>query len=122
MSKCVLLMELSVDIDFKNRKLERIFNDDRKLKATYVDVRPDLVMKRMAVLKNSPTLTHVPTDRPLRRHQLFGNRKEQFTVDLDGSYRLFFKVNHDPVPRKENGGIDTDKVSAIRILEIADHH
>ena len=115
-------MELFVDINFKNRKLEKIFNDEKKLKATYGDVRANLVMRRMAVLKNSRTLTHVPTDRPLWRHQLIGNRKEQFTVDLDGSYRLFFEVNHDPIPRKEDGGIDTDKVSAIRILEIADHH
>ena len=43
-------------------------------------------------------------------------------MDLDGSYRLFFKVNHDPILRKEDGGIDTDKVSAIRNLEIAGYH
>ncbi len=111
-----------MDINFKNRKLEKTFNSEEKLKANYGDVRANLVMKRMAVLKHSPTLTQVPTDRPPRRHQLKGNRKAQFTVDLDGPYRLYFAADHDPVPRKEDGGIDTDRVSAIRILEIADHH
>ena len=28
-----------MDINFKNRKLENIFNDEKKLKATYGDVR-----------------------------------------------------------------------------------
>jgi len=36
--------------------------------------------------------------------------------------RLIFAVHHDPLPRKDDGGIDMQRVTAIMILEIVDYH
>jgi len=33
-----------------------------------------------------------------------------------------FGVANDPVPRREDGGIDLERVTAIRILEVVDYH
>ena len=55
-------------------------------------------------------------------HQLKGNRDEQFAVDLVHPYRLVFEPNHDPLPRKEDGGINLEQVTAIKIMEVVDYH
>jgi proteic killer suppression protein len=47
---------------------------------------------------------------------------EQFAVDISANERLVFEVDHDPVPRKADGGIDLSKVLAGVILRIEDYH
>ena len=79
-------------------------------------------MLRLAVMKEARVLALVPTTPPERRHQLRGDRDEQFAVDLVHPYRLVFELNHQPYPRKEDGGIDTDHVTAITIIEVIDYH
>lgn len=77
---------------------------------------------RMAVLQAATTLAQVPTTPPDRCHQLHGDRDEQFAVDLVHPRRLVFKPDHEPVPRREDGGIDLAKVTAIEIIEMVDYH
>jgi len=79
-------------------------------------------MMRLAVLKNARTLSFVPTSRPDRLHQLIGDRRGQFAVDLVHPRRLIFAPNHNPIPRNEDGGIDRDRVTAITIIEVVDYH
>ena len=50
------------------------------------------------------------------------DRDEQYAVDLVHPKRLIFEVNHDPIPRNEDGGIDLTKVTAITIVEVVDYH
>lgn len=80
------------------------------------------IMRRMGVLRAARNLSQVPTSRPDRRHQLTEDRDEQYAVDLVQPKRLVFEVNHDPIPRKPDGGIDVDKVTAVTIVEVVDYH
>ena len=100
----------------------KVFNSDRELKKVYGDRMARTIQMRLAVLKNARTLTVVPTTKPDRRHQLAGDRKGQYAVDLVHPHRLIFEPGHDPVPKREDGGIDTDKVTAIKIMEVTDYH
>ena len=59
---------------------------------------------------------------PGRCHELTGNRKGQLSVDLDGPYRLIFKTAHNPLPRKEDGGLDWERVTAIVVLGVDNTH
>ena len=77
---------------------------------------------RLAVLSNAPTLSEVPTSKPDRRHQLKGDRSGQYAVDLIHPHRLIFEPNQEPLPRRADGGIDTDQVTAIEIIEVTDYH
>ncbi len=79
-------------------------------------------MNRLAVLKTAHNLALVSTTTPDRRHQLRGDRDEQFAVDLVHPHRLVFKANHDPIPRKEDGGIDVEQVTAITITNVINYH
>ncbi len=111
-----------MEITFRTRKLEKAFNSANALEKTYGARMARVMMTRMAVLKAARSLVLVPATPPDRRHQLSGNRNEQFAVDLVQPYRLVFEVNHEPVPRRDDGGIDTERVTAITILDVVDHH
>jgi proteic killer suppression protein len=74
------------------------------------------------VLRQRATLSRVPTAPPERLHQLTGNRDEQYAVDINRQYRLVFVPDHDPIPRRPDGGVDIDRVTAIIITEVIDYH
>ena len=111
-----------MDIAFRTRKLETTFNSTKALHRAYGSRRAKVIMMRLAILKAAKTLEQVPATPPDRRHQLRGDRDEQYAVDLVHPYRLIFEPNHDPLPRKNDGGIDTQQVSAITIMEVIDYH
>ena len=109
-------------ITFSTHKLEKIFNTEKALTRNFGDRMKDVILNRMAVLQVASNLALVPTTRPERMHQLTENLKDQFAVDLVHPYRLIFKPNHDPLPRKDDGGIDRQRVEAITILDVIDYH
>lgn len=111
-----------LDIAFRIKKIGKTFNSAAALQKAYGDRMARVIMLRLAVLKAARTLTLVPITRPERRHQLQGDRDEQFAVDLIHPHRLVFEPNHEPPPRKNDGGIDTDQVTAIMIIDVIDYH
>ena len=115
-----------MDIAFRTRKLEKAFNAADALQKTYGARMARAIMLRMEVLRAARSLPDqaaaVPTTPPDRRHQLSGDRDEQFAVDLVHPHRLVFEANHEPVPRKDDGGIDTKQVTAITIRDVVDYH
>jgi proteic killer suppression protein len=111
-----------LDIAFRTRKLEKTFNSAGELQKTYGAQMAKVIMIRLAVLKAARTLALVPTTSPDRRHQLRGDRNEQFAVDLVHPHRLIFKPNYDPLPRKDDGGIDVEQVAKITIFDVIDYH
>ncbi len=111
-----------MDITFRNSKLKKSFNAKDALQRKYGERMAKVLMMRMAVLRTARNLALVPTTPPDRRHQLRGDRDEQFAVDLVQPYRLVFRPNHEPFPRNDDGGIDVEQVSAIAILEVTDYH
>ncbi|TVQ41675.1 MAG: killer suppression protein HigA [Geminicoccaceae bacterium] len=111
-----------MDIAFRTHKLEKTFNSAGELQRAYGARMAKVIMIRLAVLKAARTLALVPTTPPDRRHQLRGDRDEQFAVDLVHPHRLVFEASHDPLPRKDDGGIDVEQVTAITIIEVINYH
>lgn len=111
-----------MDIAFKTRKLEKTFNAASSLQKAHGVRMAKAIMMRMAVLRAARNLELVPTTPPERRHQLVGDRDEQFSIDLVHPYRLVFVVNHDPVPRNDDGGVALEQVTAITIVDVVDYH
>ncbi|MCY3657848.1 MAG: type II toxin-antitoxin system RelE/ParE family toxin [Caldilineaceae bacterium] len=109
-------------ITFRQRKLQRVVNDTRKLEATYGARMAKLIQRRLLVLEAADNLSQIPPRGPLRLHQLFGDRAGQFSVDLVHPYRLVFVPNHEPVPTTHDGGIDRTRVTDITVIGILDTH
>ena len=111
-----------MDIAFRTRKIERTVNSDNALQKAYGSQMARTIKVRLAVLSASRNLAMMPTTPPDRRHQLRGDRDEQFAVDLVHPRRLVFEPNHKPLPRRDDGGIDTEQVTAITIIDVVDYH
>ena len=94
-------------IVFTTRRLQRTFNSDRALTRRYGSRMARILKIRLALLKNASSLSQVPRTPPDRCHMLIGDRHGQFVVDLVHPYRLVFEPT-DPVPLKEDGGVDLD--------------
>lgn len=111
-----------MEITFRTRKLAKTFNSESDLQKNYGKPMAMRIMSRLAVLMNARTLADVPSTPPERCHPLHGERKGQYAVDLVHPRRLVFMPNHEPVPRKDDGGIDLDKLTSIIIIEVVDYH
>ncbi len=112
----------AMEVSFRTSRLHRLFHNESDLIRTYGNRRAQSIMARLVVLRRRATLSQVPTTPPERRHQLTGNRDEQYAVDIDRQYRLVFTPDHDPIPRRPDGGVDTDQVTAVVITEVIDYH
>lgn len=111
-----------MDIDFRKRKLEKLFNAEAELIRQYGEKTAEKIMSRMAVLHHAPSLGDVPIKKPERCHPLKGKRKGEYAVDLDHPRRLVFEPNVDPVPETENGEVDLKAITAITIISVEDYH
>lgn len=114
-----------MDISFKKKKLEKSFNEDAQLNKIHGTLRAKKIRIRMKELRAARSLMDFwpPKSPPERCHELTeGKRSGQLSVDLDHPYRLIFIPDHDPVPRREDGGLEWSQVTAIKILGMEDTH
>lgn len=59
---------------------------------------------------------------PGRLHPLSGNRVGQYAVSVLEPFRLILEPADDPIPRTDDGAVDTDAVRSVRILEVTNYH
>ena len=111
-----------MDVSYRTAKLQKIFDSGTQLIRKYGPRNGLKITSHLAYLRLISSLTSVPSTKPFRCHQLSGDRDEQFAIDLVQLFRLVFEVAHDPVPREKIGGIDKERVTAIRIMEVIDYH
>ena len=114
-----------MDISFKNRKLAKSFNEGAQLVKIHGKLRAKKIRIRMKELRAATSLKDFwpPKSPPGRCHELTeGKRAGQLSMDLDHPYRLIFTPGHDPVPRRDDGGLDWTQVTAVKILGVEDTH
>jgi plasmid maintenance system killer protein len=111
-----------MDIVFISAKLRKECNEENLLVRRHGPRRAELLKRRLSQLSACDNLEGARMLSQLRCHELIGNRKGQLSVDLDHPYRLIFKPAHNPVPRRPDGGLDWEKVTAIIIIGIEDTH
>src|SRR5215469_1498494 len=109
-------------IGFQNRKFEKAANSESQGNRLWGTLRATKIRQRLVELAAAETLADMSTLPPPRCHQLTENLDEQFAVDISRNERLVFEVAEDPVPRKEDGGIDLARVTEVRVLRIEDYH
>jgi proteic killer suppression protein len=96
--------------------------DEKSMKKTFGERRAKVLKKRLDDLDAATTLSDMRFT-PGRCHGLVGNRKGQLALDLDQPFRLIFEPADEPIPTREDGGLEWTQVRVIRILEIGvDYH
>jgi proteic killer suppression protein len=110
-----------MDIIFISKRLEKEFNSESKLRKKHGPRRTKKIKQRMTALKAADVLSDMDSF-PGRCHQLVGDRKEQWSLDLDHPYRLIFSPANDPIPTLPDGGIDKTKITSVCIIGVVDTH
>ena len=112
-----------MEISFVSAKLQKTLSDGKLMIKAYGKNCASKLQLRLAVLREAKTMSaFTPNRKPERCHELVGNRKGQLSMDLEHPYRLIFTPDHDPAPTSEDGGLDWQKIVAIKITEIVDTH
>lgn len=111
----------SLDIVFDNPKLESQCNNHKLLVRKHGTKRAKKIRQRLDDLHAANSLD-VMRMLPGRCHELTGDRSGLLSLDLDHPYRLIFEPANEPLPQKDDGGIDWVNVTAVRILRIEDTH
>src|SRR5450755_2118276 len=110
-----------MDIDFKNNKLRRILTDAREMQKAFGNLAKK-VSQRMEQLKAAPALSDMINYPAARCHQLKGERKDEWAIDISVNHRMIFEINQDPIPLNKDGAVNTLKVTNIMIIATTDYH
>ncbi len=97
------------------------FNSLKELSQIYGADNARRILKRLnelAAAENLDVMRHLPG----RCHELKHDRAGQLAVDVRHPYRLIFEPANEPIPRKDDGGLDWSQVTTIRIVEVEDYH
>lgn len=110
-----------MDITYKSNRMRRNFNSAKALKTEYGRLAPR-IQSRQDILKGAENLDAVPIGSPTYRHELKGSRRGQLAVKLNENYRLVFAPDHNPIPTKEDGGFDLERITRVKLLSVEDYH
>jgi proteic killer suppression protein len=110
-----------MDISFATRRLKKTCDSKKELQRAHGKACAKKTMRRLADLEAAATLEAV-RNLPGRCHELDGDRKGQLALDLASGKRLILEPADHPPPVNEHGGLDWERVGAIRIVEIIDYH
>jgi proteic killer suppression protein len=111
-----------MEIYFKSKSLQKACNSATASQKRWGLEIAKKLWQRLSELRAADCLADISHLPPARCHELTGRRKGCFAVDLKHPYRLVFRPLHDPVPLKDDGSIDRERVTAILIIGVEDYH
>jgi len=111
-----------MDIIYSTKKLKKTFENRKRLVKKYGTRQADEIQKRIYDLLSADTLAKLSRVPPARCHELTGNRAGQLSLDLRHPYRLIIEPTNDPIPLKDDGGLDWSQVTEVCILGVEDTH
>lgn len=111
-----------MEIEFGSKRLQKTCSSKRESDRKWGDQNARKIRQRLAELAAAEVLADMRHLPGARLHELKGDRKGQFAVDVKQPFRLVFEPAHSPVPRKEDGGIDLERITRVRIVYIGDYH
>lgn len=111
-----------MEVGFDSRRQQALFGDPQKLRRRYGIERAKKIELRLSQMLAAANLAELCRLPQARCHQLTADRSEQFSLDLDGPYRLLVEAGDDPVPRLPDGGIDRSQVRRLYVVDVTDTH
>ena len=111
-----------MEIHFSSNKLAKQLSESRTMEKTHGLQRARILKVIMASLRAAANLGDFapPYSPPHRCHELIGNRKGQFSLDLEWPYRLLFKSigQYDST----TGTQGWYAITAIKVIGVKDTH
>ena len=110
-----------MEVSFSTRSMQKRCSEEKAMQKHWGKIARKL-KQRLMELSAATTLQDIRRTPPARCHELKGNRKGQLSVDLEHPYRLIFKPDHSPLPKRTDGGLDWDGVTKVIVIEVVDTH
>ena len=110
-----------MNIGFRTKKLQKICSNQREGEKSLGSECAKKLRLRLEDLQAAHSLEDM-RNLPGRLHELKGDRAGEFALDLKQPHRLVMVPNHNPMPKKESGGINWTLITDILIIEIEDYH
>ena len=107
-------------ISYPNEKTKKIFETEKSLRKKYGQ-QVTKSKQRIKELEAADSLADIVSLPGPRCHELKGDLKGAFSVDLVHPFRLLFRPA-EPVPKKTDGGIDLAEVKKVLIIGVEDTH
>ena len=117
-----MLQPTVMDIAFRKREYEKCANKHSYAQSVFGALRAKKYLARLTEMKAATCLADLRNIPQASYHELTGDRKGELACNLDHPYRLIFAPAHDPIPKKEDGGLDWNQVTAVTITVIVDYH
>ena len=111
--------KLNMEITYSDNKLKKLCDESNKAQRKLGSKCARKLRSRLADLKAAESVASLVAGKP---HPLKGDRNGQYAVSLDGGVRLVFEPANEPVPQKDDGGINWSEVTAVCIVFIGDYH
>lgn len=112
-----------MQVRYRNNKLEKLATKEKERQKKLGLIGAKRFEARISEFKAASCLEDLRNLPQARIHQLKGNRKNEFSADLEQPYRLIFTVGDEPEPRNpDDGGWDWKGFTIIDIQEITDTH
>ena len=116
-----------MDISYKTQKMGILFNSLEKLNKKYGYKNGKLIMLRQSQMRNAQNLLEFSNIPPRPRCHELKHKKgrdltEKFAASLDGSWRIIFEPNEDPLPLDSDGSLIWSKICAVTIIGVEDYH
>ena len=111
-------------IFFHNTKIQKEFSDEKLLIRRWGPEQAKLIKRRLAELGAAENLDDLRKLPQIRAHELIRDRTGQISLDIKYPYRLIIVPDYEKkdIPRNKDGGLDWQKITKIKVLEIADTH
>ncbi|MBI4193571.1 MAG: type II toxin-antitoxin system RelE/ParE family toxin [Betaproteobacteria bacterium] len=110
-----------MQVEFPDSRTQALFNSGRELTRVFGSKNARLIRRRVDDLRAVPSLENA-RGLPGHLEELRGKRKGEFSMRLTGGHRLIFKPSGNPLPIKQDGGIDWAQIRAITILSAENYH
>ncbi len=108
-----------MELAFTTKQLRQLCESSAKAKKELGDEMAEKLKHRISDLRAAVCTNDLLVGDP---RELNYSGEKAFTIDLGDDLSIFFCANHNKNPTFENGKIDWDNVSRIRILNIGSHH
>lgn len=111
-----------MEIGFANLKLQKLFNNSKKLRGDFGPRCAEKIARRLAEIEAAESLEDLRSLPQCRCHELTGDYAGCLAVDLEHPLRLVFRPNHTPLPLGDGGELNWAEVTQVLILEVTDYH
>lgn len=108
-------------ITFKTKKLEKSLTTDKGITKTYGKLAKK-IKQRMNELRSAKSLEDISKLPSSRLHPYKSGGKGIWSIDIHKNWRILCRIDHDPIPETDDGGVDLSKVTIIKIESVKDPH